>query len=87
MVYQSLHRERVQVKLKPKLTITQGPQPWFVELRFDYNEQLKNLCKVPGSKWQPENKTWLVPIEMGERVAQAAEKAGYVVYWPEVKAS
>ena len=63
------------------LIIHQSPEaPWFVELEFDYDKELKDWVKlIPGYKWVPERKRWRMASEMVWQVSKRFESAGYKV--------
>lgn len=68
------------MKLKPKLDILRANPPWFVEARFGYHKELKDLIKSwPGSKWEPMKKVWLVPSELVQILSKAATEYGFEV--------
>jgi hypothetical protein len=39
--------------------------PWFLELTFPKDEELKEFIKqFPGTKWLPAKRCWLFPTEL-----------------------
>jgi hypothetical protein len=43
--------------------------PWLVRVKFRYNQKLvEEVKQIPGGRWEPDTKSWIVPIEMVERV-------------------
>lgn len=62
------------------LQIRQTSPPWFVDLRFEFHEQLKNFVQqFPGCSWVPEGKVWRCPIELVETVSKRAKELGFEV--------
>jgi hypothetical protein len=52
--------------------------PWFVEIEFRFHPKIKDLIKeIPGSKWNQENKRWLVPTDMLDYVEDIFRKEGF----------
>jgi superfamily II DNA or RNA helicase len=71
------------MKHRPKsLLISAAEQPWFKRFKFPFDNKLKDTIKaVPGSAWEPETKSWLVPDELAESMAWNAERWGYDITW------
>ncbi len=53
----------MRVELRP------DERPWMVRAKFDYSAGLvKRLGAIPGCKWLPLDKEWVVPIEIAEDI-------------------
>jgi SWI/SNF-related matrix-associated actin-dependent regulator 1 of chromatin subfamily A len=67
-------------KLKRTLTIDKTDRPWMVKLRFPFHRQFMEFIKqFPGRTWVPEDKTWLMPSELVDEVAERARSLGWEV--------
>jgi hypothetical protein len=56
------------------------PLPWFVSLKFNYNKRMvERLGGLPGARWDPKDKVWLVPEETLPIVLSWAEELGFNV--------
>lgn len=73
--------------VKDPCTFTQHHQsPWFVWVRFPYNDVIKNFIKdVPGTLWDKVMRAWLVPLEMVYEVAEVAAEEGYDIDMNDVR--
>lgn len=56
------------------------PLPWFVTIKFAYNKRMvERLGGLPGARWEPKDKVWLVPEETLSIVLSWAKELGFNV--------
>jgi hypothetical protein len=54
--------------------------PWLIAVKFKYSPRLVGWIRpIPGSKWMPETKTWICPVEMVDLLVKEGKRCGVQV--------
>lgn len=68
------------MKLPKKLKVGKTGKPWMASFRFPFDRKLKDEIKqYPGVTWDFDNKVWLVPIELVNKLVELFEQEGFEV--------